>query len=237
MNAIETYLDKPETHQLYGEGFSLFSEYRGHRWPKVFEKLSVGPMGNNKQELLLYLRKICSEPLPGTTTVVYVNPEPSIDTGDYSPPPKEVATELTLQKRLKALRQKRARASQSFHSCKSDEERAGVCDQIADINQDIKITIAEIEYFRTHGRPKAPEVKTGFILSDDMEELTKRQNRLRSNILKVEKRIEFLLDLPEKDRKRKQIPKKQDQLREMYSEVEAIVQKRNKIKKQERDVS
>lgn len=233
MDAIKTYLDTPPANQLYSVGFKLFTQHRVGRWPKVFEKLSLGPLGRNKDELLTYLRKILDEPPPNPPLIVY-NPSKAAVEPQNSSPAKESVSLGSLEKKLRGLYQQRAKTSQSFHDCNSNESRALVCDQIEIINTQIKEAVANIEYFKIHGRLKLAETPVEFALPDNDTQLAKRQRQIRSNILKVENRLSFLMDLPTKDRRRKKIPEKETQLRELYSEVEAIVAKRNELK---RDVS
>jgi len=231
MEEIAMYLALPKQERLYSVGLALFEQYGAALKPDVWKKLKVGPMGRNRQlleEELSQLKVSGVEAAPKLD--VKVIPAPALknaqEEGDYE-------YELLTQKRKLLL--ERMQHSQSFHNCNSDEERAMVCDSIREVNKELQEVEGNLAYFKRYKKPPpAPEPKT-FVLPDTDEDLAAEQQRCRSNILKVEKRIEYLLSLPENSSKRSKLPEKQDQLRELVIKVELIIQKRKKLKREQEE--
>ena len=229
MNPVEAYLQQPATHRLYSEGLKLFQAYGLNAYPQAWQKLSAGPFGQNKEELEGILRRIAQQPLPEVAPA----PPPKVTVHAVPAPqsPEEpVNLEYDVLKKLRHHRQRRMQLSQSFHDCETDDDRAHVCDLIQAENDALRQLDGELAYIRRFGKkPPEPEPETIELPNDD-EALATMQNRLRSRILKVEKRIEFLVDLPEKDRRRAKIPAQQNKLRDLQTRVDLIVEKRNKLK-------
>lgn len=231
MEEIAMYLALPKQERLYSVGLALFEQYGAALKPDVWKKLKVGPMGRNRQlleEELGQLEVNRAEAVPKLDVQVIPAPKPKNveKEGDY---------EYNLLTRKRKLLQERMQYSQSFHDCNSDEERAMVCDSIREVNKDLQEVEGNLAYFKRYKKPPpAPEPKT-FVLPDTDEELAAEQQRCRSNILKVEKRIDYLLSLPEKSSKRSKLPEKQDQLRELVIKVELIIQKRKKLKREQEE--
>lgn len=233
MNEIEAYLSLPDKERLYSEGLALFKQYGAASRPEVWNKLKVGPMGRNKailEEELGLLELSPPTPAPSTPNIQVIPAAPkkeeAQDVGEYE-------YQLLTQKRK--LLQERMQHSQSFHDCDTDQQRAQVCDNIEDVNKELDEIEGKMAYVRRYKKlPPAPELKT-FILANTDEELAKEQHRCRSNILKVEKRIEHLLSLPENSPQRAKLPAKQQQLQELVIKVELIVQKRKKLKNDQQE--
>lgn len=232
MNPVDTYLAKPAPERLYSEGLALFQQYGLNAFPKAWQKLSAGPFGRNTDDLEAVLRKISAAGLANSVPAIS-QPPPTVTVHTIPPPPKkETVAELEygVLKDIRHKRQERMRHSQSFHNCNTDAERALVCDAIQAVNDELKRLDGELAYIRRFGKkPPEPEPET-FTLPEDLQELTKMQQRHRSRILKVEKRIEFLTDLPEKDKRRAKLPAQFNKLRELQTRVELIVEKRKKLK-------
>lgn len=236
MNPVDTYLAKPTGERLYSEGLRLFHQYGLNAYPKAWQKLSPGPFGRNKEDLEGLLRRISAA---GLADAAAFPPAPAqqITVHTIPPPPKkeDVADlEYGVLKDIRHKRQERMRHSQSFHDCKTDADRAMVCDAIQAVNDELARLDGELAYIRRYGKkPPEPEPET-FIMPEDDKELAKMQNRRRSSILKVEKRIEFLEDLPEKDKRRAKLPAQFNKLRDLQTQVELIIQKRKQLKNAKR---
>jgi hypothetical protein len=132
----------------------------------------------------------------------------------------------------------RARLSNSFHQCKTDEDRARVSDQIQDVQVRIealqqfmrdvryqKITVALAEQMYTSGTPqdepqKPPSLDQYRALSDI--DLMKRQNSVRVRISQVKRKLEDLSKLPDSHKDRNLIPQYEKTLREYKLQREYV---------------
>lgn len=225
MNAVETYLATPAPERLYSAGLELFRQHGYSKWPQLWERLQLGPLGRNREILETHLKQLSGSDL----SAAVIPPKPVEIVIKKKPVAEETVQpgvlEYDLLKKIRHQRQNRMRHSQSFHNCKTDEERALVCDAIQAENDLIRELSGKIAYVQRFGKlPPEPEPEE-FVLPLDLKELSVMLNRHSSNILKVEKRIDILLDLPEKDKKRADLPAKYDQLRELQTRRELIKDK------------
>lgn len=115
---------------------------------------------------------------------------------EMAPPPAEETNEqagdylAVLNKEKKTLYGRRARMSNQFHDCTTDQERARVSEQIQDIQGLIEEVRGKISYYHKHGQPKPEERK---IIDADLPtnpiELTRELNRVRSAISYARRQI------------------------------------------------
>jgi chaperonin cofactor prefoldin len=231
MNDLKIYLDLPATHQLYSAGLALLDKYGGNAHATAISKLSPGPFGNNRFQLLQLLSKLYESP-PGYTPTEVVVHQPVSKTIELTPSTNE---EINLLIALRKARQYRAQCSQQFHACSTDEERAGVCDLIDKATANIKQLKQDYEYLKSTGQLPAPKDEYSAPLPDTEEELAKEQTRLSSQRLKVENRIIHLLGLKENSSKRKKIPELEDKLRLINARWAAVRFKRKKLEHESKE--
>lgn len=235
MNAVETYLAMPDTERLYSAGLELFRQYGYNQWPSLWERLQLGPLGRNRELLETHLKQLAGSSLDAPV----IPPRPQIIIKQAEPEQKKVPAgvlEYELLKKIRHHRQNRARYSQTFHNCSTDEERALVCDAIQAENDIIKAIGGKIAYVKRFGKLPPEQEPEEFILPNNLKELSTVLNRTSSNILKVEKRIEIILTLPDNSRKRADLPAKYDQLRELQTRRELIKDEIKRLKnEQEKD--
>jgi len=226
MTEIQQYLDLPDSHRLWSLGLELFKRYGISRRPDLLAKFQHGPLGYNRRELEEYLQSIAhlsqaqATPEPAKPPQVIVHRSTG---SDLLPQDDPLIRRQFVH--LRHLRQEQARTAQSFHNCTSDADRAAVCDKLDLILEEIRATDGRVEHIRLYGTlPKPPEPEA-FEVPEDLKELKRLRNRKASHILKVEKRIEHLLSLPEKHRKRAKLPEYQAKLRDLSSQKAQIIQK------------
>jgi uncharacterized protein YhaN len=219
MNDLQEYIKLPKSHQLYSTGLSLLRKYGQEHYPAELQKLSVGPMGNNRLQLMQLLKKICSQPISAKPSVIRVHAAP-VQTSDITPTNgKEI--ELLLQ--LRKARQNRAKCSQQLHGCHSDTERAQVCDMIDRASAEVKSLEQQYNHLKATGSlPPEEEDDFNIPLPNTLDDLKKEQTRLSSLRLKTEKRLIYLYNLPDNSRKRNQIPGYEKKLRSINARWSAV---------------
>lgn len=225
MNEIKQYLDTPETHRLYSTGVALLAKYGLPAYQAQYGKIAGAPTANNREELLRILKLLEKQNAPSTAPAGAAGVAINIS---VPPPAAEdlASTEVKLLLDVRRMRQERAKLSQQFHSCQSDEERAAVCDAIERQNQVIAKQEGVIAYFQRHRKmPRAVEEYVDTPLPENEKELIDARRRLSSNILKKEKMIDFVLSLPETDRSRAKLPKYEKELNYMLAKRTQIRQK------------
>jgi hypothetical protein len=131
----------------------------------------------------------------------------------------------------------RAKLSNSFHKCHTDEERAQISSQIQEIQQRIdglqqfmrdvryqKVSVAQAEamYTREEGEKeqKGPDLESIRAMSDI--DLMKRRNSIRVRISQVKRKLEDLSKLSTNHNDRRLIPKYEAQLRAFKIENEYV---------------
>ena len=229
MDDLKTYLGKPSPLQLYSEGMDLFRKYALGVYGHHYSTLILGVFGSNKQILLQCLTDVSKNP-PKAIHKPVIELPPAKPVKNRQP---TTSLELDCVLSLRRYRQKRKKASQQFHTCAEGNEgntaRAAICDVIDNINLEIKKEEQTLAHVQKYGSLPIDEDKNLFgELPTNLKDAIKQRNQLSSNILKVEKRILFLLDQPENSRKRKKIPDKQAQLSALNarkSELRLIIQK------------
>lgn len=228
MKDIQEYLAIPDTHRLYAMGLELLVKYGLPTYQHQYTILARGPLGNNRENLEQILRAIQKQG-------VIAAPQPEAASINVIAPRAEIATstntEVQLLLELRRMRMERAKISQMFHSCDTDEERALICSRIEAQNQLITKQEGIVAYFQRHGKlPEEADDAEDTPLPDDKEELALMRNRCSSSILKVEKRIEHLLSLPETSKKRAQLPGQQKKLERLAARRLAIRNKQKAMK-------
>jgi hypothetical protein len=215
MEDLKQYLSRPAQLRLYSEGLELFRRYALQEFSQHFKDLQLGPLGNNPQTLLECLQAVASsgvvEPVFKVPVIKTVLPSAEIRAPKTLP-------EVELMLQLRRLRQKRSSTAQQFHECQDDQERALICDALDAITAQIRKKQEEITHVQRFGVEKpAPQIRPKKLPKTE-NELQKLQNYTSSNILKVERRIDDLLALPENNRKRRQyLSKREERLQELTS--------------------
>lgn len=210
MDEIRDYLQKPASQRLYSEGMRLFTQFalpHPHFAPH-FSTLSVGPRGNNIQKLEECLKGCLKLAPPAPVKVVVV---------ETKPPKASLAVksmdQVEMLVEIRKLRIQRSKAAQSFHDYDTVEGRAKVCDRIEEIEKTIKKIDGDLAYYQRYGRlPPPPPKAQELPIPEDKEGLARELNLLNSGILKIERQIEHLLSLPEHDKRRSDLPFKQEKL-------------------------
>ena len=112
------------------------------------------------------------------------------------------------------LFRERAKHSNRFHDCTSDEQRKAISDAILRIWERIQDTERKINYYQEHGR--LPEGEERFPLPDDPAALLKKLMSLRSLISMEQQKLRKLAELPADDpQKRTKIEESQARLAEL----------------------
>lgn len=225
---IRTYLAMPDTHRLYSAGLKLLAAYGLPTYQQQYTELSTGgPVGGNRSSLMAILGALSSVKEPPPAAAIQpksVTPK----TGE------ELNTEVDLLLSIRRMRQERAKLSQQFHSCATDEERAAVCDAIDKQNQLIAKREGEISYFQRHRQmPQDPTPLIEGDLPTTEQELSDLRRRLSSNILKKEKAIDTLLSLPETHSRRSRLPKLQADLNLLMARRDLVRRKIRTIRNEE----
>lgn len=226
---LEEYLNLPENERLYSDGLAILKEHGLPMFAPEFAHLQAGPMGNNRRRLFDVLAKIPENKGPIVRAEITVQ---SQDAYAQNIAPSSRA-ELDLMLQLRRQKQQRAKCSQQFHSCDTDAERAEVCTLIDKATEAMRDTEKRLAYVQRHGRLPEIETEPAEPLPDDPEELEKIQFRLSSQILKVEKRIVYLLALPANSPKRKQLREKEALLHKLTARKTAVRLKRKAISLQD----
>ena len=142
-------------------------------------------------------------------------PEPEKGNG------KNDAYGIMLQKEKKTLYGRRARLSNQFHDCSSDQDRAVVSEQIQDIQKLIEDVRKKIAYFEKHGEP-APEERSHVDadLPTNPIQLMNKLNSVRSAISYAKRQItKYASKLPD-PKAQKMIDQNEERLRKL--EIEKI---------------
>ena len=225
MDDLRTYLSLPSSQQLYSAGLQLFERYAMARYSHQHQRLAAGPFVGNKEILLQCLNDIYKQP-PKTAPARPVIQVEAPKQAAQLPTNKE---EINLALELRQLRLQRMQTSQQFHSCaegsEGDAARALICDQIERITKQIKDTEYKLSYLQqyNHLPPEDDEQLTFPEIPDTVEACGQEKTRLSSWILKIEKRIVYLLSLPENSSKRKaQLPVQQNKLHQLVVHREAV---------------
>lgn len=231
MKVIRQYLNKPAEEQLYSEGLNLFKKYAITQYPHQWPTLKIGPFGTNKSTLIECLREIvrtAPEEIDwGHQKVEVAKVQAVVDSQPKSY--LKTTAEIDIMLSLRKLRQRRAKTSQRFHQCHTDEERIKVCDAIDQINDEIKEKEAEADYIHKHGtKPQKKEEYTE-PLPDDLEGLKAERNRVAGRMRQQENKIVHFLTLPENDKRRGKIQQCQEKLDKANARMLAIRLKQREI--------
>lgn len=112
------------------------------------------------------------------------------------------------------LFRERAKMSNRFHDCTSDQERRGISDAILRIWDRIQETNRKMDYYEEHGMLPAGEER--FPLPEDPAALLKKLMSLRSQISMEQKKLKELAGLPDDHpNKRTKIEESQAKLAEL----------------------
>jgi hypothetical protein len=121
---------------------------------------------------------------------------------------------VNLLKEKRILYASRAKLSNSFHDCSSDESRANVSSSIQRIQRAIEAKNAQINYYQQHGKlPEGNQVDID--IPDDPIALMNRLLSVRSSISYNQRRIRILAALAEDNPERKKIPTLEANLKEL----------------------
>lgn len=121
---------------------------------------------------------------------------------------------VNLLKEKRTLYANRAKLSNSFHDCTSDESRANVSSSIQRIQRAIEAKNAELNYYQQHGKlPEGNQVDID--VPDDPIALMNRLLSVRSSISYNQRRIRILAALAEDNPERKKIPGLEANLKEL----------------------
>lgn len=112
------------------------------------------------------------------------------------------------------LFRERAKHSNRFHDCTSDDQRRSISDAILRIWERIQDTDRKINYYLDHGR--LPEGEERFPLPDDPAGIMKKLLSIRSLISQEQVKLRKLAELPDDDpQKRTKIEESQARLVEL----------------------
>jgi hypothetical protein len=220
MTDIADYFSLPDTHRTWSKGIALFMAHCAVNDPQLTAQLASGPYGSNQALLdraLLPLKNLAtlrSRSLPP--------PAPPMTREDVT---EASVTLNSLHKERRGILQRRAKTSQQFHSCKTDAERALICDAIDLVDAELEKCVGDIEYFRIHGFPPPPpkEGETDAVqLPEDRDGLDLLRSQLSSRRTKLRKRVTTLLELPDNAPKRSDIPKKRKGLNDCDKLLERV---------------
>lgn len=224
MNEIEAYLSTPPNERLYSTGLKLLFDHGLPQFDTLYQSLSKGAMGRNRQKLFDTLQLLSKTKKPKTIEIV-VKESPS----NSLTPSTRLELDLLLQ--VRKTKQKRAQISQMFHACKTDQERAEICDLIDKATNELKTQQKNLAHVQRFGI--LPQQETEFEpLPNTMPELIVERDRISKHIYALEKRIAFLHTLPENSPKRKKLPSKEEDLRIQFARKQACRQKINILKQQ-----
>jgi hypothetical protein len=121
---------------------------------------------------------------------------------------------VNLLKEKRTLYANRAKLSNSFHDCTSDESRANVSSSIQRIQRAIEAKNAELNYYQQHGKlPEGNQVDID--VPDDPIALMNRLLSVRSSISYNQRRIRILATLAQDNPERKKIPTLETNLKEL----------------------
>lgn len=105
----------------------------------------------------------------------------------------KIAQERILNNKIRKLHQNRCILSNSFHDCKSDDERAIVSDKLVQIVKDIEKAKSNYNFWKEFGMlPEVMEEKgksNDFVMPEDDLDLYKKIKGHRSKIVNIRKRI------------------------------------------------
>lgn len=121
---------------------------------------------------------------------------------------------VNLLKEKRTLYATRAKLSNSFHDCSSDESRANVSSSIQRIQRAIEAKNAQLNYYQQHGKlPEGNQVDID--VPDDPIALMNRLLSVRSSISYNQRRIRILAALTQDNPERKKIPTLESNLKEL----------------------
>lgn len=121
---------------------------------------------------------------------------------------------VNLLKEKRTLYANRAKLSNSFHDCTSDESRANISSSIQRIQRAIEAKNAELNYYQQHGKlPEGNQVDID--VPDDPIALMNRLLSVRSSISYNQRRIRILAALAQDNPERKKIPTMETNLKEL----------------------
>lgn len=116
-----------------------------------------------------------------------------------------------LFRRQSALFGKRAKLSNSFHRCTTNQQRAKVSERIQEVQDRIRSIRIQIEQFLTNGRTSM-EVSEKFPVPDGLYAQLKKRNSLRSNISNYKRKLKQLALLPDGHPERQRIDRYEQKL-------------------------
>lgn len=219
---INEYLGLDENKRLYSLGLKLLHDHGLPEYASQYQLLKAGPMGQNRYKLFTILNKLKSSSPPKAVQITIEKPAVK----SLTPSSR---TELDLLLALRKAKQKRAQCSQQFHTCKTDNDRAAVCDLIDKATANIKQIEKDLAHVQQFG--KLPEKTIQHDpLPETLDELKLESSRISSNILKVEKRISYLEALPPTDKKRKGLAERQGKLQALIARKQACRKRIQKLK-------
>ncbi len=228
---VKAWIDLPPTHRSYREGLEIFSRMAGFKYPMVVSKLNLGPFGDNVSTLEIYMHKILNQRFDTNLNISFVK-APSTPKKEEAPNNKNddlVAVRVRkLNSDKRDLLIRRMKLSDSFHNCKTDEDRAGVCDDIRAVNNVLKQINGKLEHFNKKGNLPEEKEAGAIILPEDDAELAILQNRISSNKIQVRNSIQVLEDLPEGSPKKENLPARLERLQELNNLYNLIKAKRGK---------
>lgn len=143
-----------------------------------------------------------------------------------SPAPQGGQDRSSTENQLDALFKKkghllrdRAKLSNKFHECKTDDERAGVSEQIETVQQRLAGVFRDIEHVEKYGSP-APRPAQGrktkkFRVPESDIDKARKLNSVRSYISKTKRQIRHIMRLPEDQ-------KDTDRLRELEKRLKDL---------------
>ncbi|MEL6142779.1 MAG: hypothetical protein AAFU67_14310 [Bacteroidota bacterium] len=220
MDTISDYFALPKSHRLYSHGLQIYIAHLAASNPRLTAQLTKGPIGNNQLLLDNALEVLRPEYNQAATTL-------SRNSLRIVPPHtgSGLINESSLVSERRKLLQLRAKTSQQFHDCSSDEDRAEICEQLDSITKEVRKVEGDIEYFRLYGHAPPPppeEKKVAGKLPTSKNELATLRSQLSSRRWKVEKALIKLLELPNGNPKRSKISDKRAELESIEAQLKIV---------------
>lgn len=232
MDEIRDYMQQPASQRLYSEGMRLFTQYAlpHPQFAPHFSTLSAGPRGNNVQKLEECLKGCLrlAPPTPVKAVVVETKPaKPSLAVKSLD--------QVEMLVEIRKLRIQRSKAAQSFHDHDTDEGRARVCDRIDELEKAIKDLDGKLAYYQRYGKLPPPPLKAAPLpLPEDKAGLARELNLVNNRIRYIERQINHFSTLPEHDKRRSEMPEKQEKLAYYASRKITVKQKLYQLANKER---
>lgn len=170
------------TREEFQAGLDQFADVQDHDVLKVVRERGYSLLS------CALLRKLLEDPPEATQPV---KPDPPVDRPEGDKDPR--LTRLHIRKR--DLFNQRAKLSNKFHDCSTDQERDGISKQVEAVQDRIEKVFRDIEHFDRFGEPKQEKLK--FEPPADKAKCVKMLNSTRSYLSKVKRELEAMEKLPQ----------------------------------------